>query len=132
MGAAGQFGHHALRVHAAGDHMAVVAVTGNDLVALFERHLHADDDGFLADIKMAEAADQTHAVHLARLLLEAADGQHGLVGGKVLILVEFDKRCRRRLVVGGLGIGIGFDGRHGRSLDACSKLDPFGSMQNRT
>ena len=38
--------------------------------------LHADHDRFLADIEMAEAADQPHAVELARLLLEAADQQH--------------------------------------------------------
>ena len=41
-----------------------------------ERRLHADDDGLLADIEMAEAADQAHAVELAGLLLEAADQQH--------------------------------------------------------
>ena len=56
--AAGQFGHHALGFHAAGQHVAVVAVAGDDLIALLQRHLHADDDGFLADIEMAEAADQ--------------------------------------------------------------------------
>ena len=42
----------------------------------FERGLHADDDRFLADIEVAEAADQAHAVELAGLLLEAADQQH--------------------------------------------------------
>ena len=45
-----------------------------------ERHLHADDDRFLADIQMTEAADQTHAVKLSGLFLEAADQQHGAVG----------------------------------------------------
>jgi hypothetical protein len=40
--ASGQFGHHALGVHAAGQHVAVVAIAGDDLVALLERHLHAD------------------------------------------------------------------------------------------
>ena len=53
------------------------------------RHLHADDDGFLADIEVAEAADQAHAVELPGLLLEAADQQHVAVGGKLLLLVEF-------------------------------------------
>ena len=47
----------------------------------FERHLHADDDRFLADIEMAEAADQAHAVELAGLFLEAADQQHVAIGG---------------------------------------------------
>ena len=56
--------------------MAVVAIAGDDLVAVLDRHLHADDDGLLADIEVAEAADQPHAVHLAGALLEAADEQH--------------------------------------------------------
>ena len=88
MGAAGQFRHDTLGFHAAGDHVAVVAVTGDDLVARLLRHLHADNDGFLADVEVAEAANQAHAVHLPRLLFEAADRQHRLVGGKVLFLGE--------------------------------------------
>ena len=55
-----------------------------------ERELHADHDGFLADIEMAEAADQAHAVHLAGLLLEAADQQHVPIG------LEFDVLARDR------------------------------------
>ena len=66
--------------------MAVIAIAGDDLIALLERHLHADDDGFLADIEVAEAADQSHAVHLPRLLLEAADQQHVAIGFEVLRL----------------------------------------------
>ncbi len=31
---AGQFGHHAARFHAAGQHVAVIAVTGDDLIAV--------------------------------------------------------------------------------------------------
>ena len=53
-----------------------------------ERHLHADDDRLLADIEVAEAADQAHAVELAGLLLEAADEQHVAVGVKLFVLVE--------------------------------------------
>ena len=56
--------------------MAVVAIGGDDAVTLFHRRHDADDDRFLADVEVAEAADQPHAVHLARLLLEAADQQH--------------------------------------------------------
>ena len=89
MRATGELGHHALGVHAARDHVTVVAIAGDDLIARLERHLHADHDGFLADIEMAEAADQAHAVHLPGLLLEAADEQHGAVGGKLLLLAEF-------------------------------------------
>ena len=44
-----------------------------------DRHLHADDDGFLADIQVAEAADQAHAVELAGLFLEPPDQQHGAI-----------------------------------------------------
>ena len=65
-------------------HVAVVAVGGDHLVAFVQRHLHADDDRFLADIEMAEAADEAHAVELAGLLLEAADQQHVAIGGKLL------------------------------------------------
>ena len=46
-------------------------------------HLHADDHGFLADIEVAEAADEPHAVELAGFFLEAADQQHVLVGSGV-------------------------------------------------
>ena len=81
----GQLGHDALGVHAGGQHMAVIAIGGDDLIALLKRHLHADDDRFLADIEMAEAADETHAVKLAGLLLEAADQQHRLIGVQLLV-----------------------------------------------
>ena len=58
----------------------------------FSVDLHADDDGFLADIEVAEAADQPHAVHLAGLLLEAADGEHAPIGVEVLLLGEIRHR----------------------------------------
>ena len=74
--------------------MAVVAVAGDDLIALLQRHLHADDDGFLADIEMAEAADRAHAVELAGLFLEAADQQHVAQRAQLLLLGEF-RRGRR-------------------------------------
>ena len=69
--------------------MAVVAVSGYDLIALLQGHLHADHDGFLADIEMAEAADRAHAVELAGLLLEAADQQHVPQRSQFLRLGEF-------------------------------------------
>ena len=55
---------------------------------MLDRHLHADDDGLLADIEMAEAADRAHAVELARLLLEAADEQHLAIGVELLLAGE--------------------------------------------
>ena len=63
---AGQFGHDAPGFHAAGQHVPVVAVAGDHLIAGLGRQLHADDDRFLADIEVAEPADEAHAVHLAR------------------------------------------------------------------
>ena len=54
----------------------------------FAADLHADDDGFLADIEVAEAADEAHAVHLAGLLLEAADQQHLAIGGEFVVKSE--------------------------------------------
>ena len=128
--APGQLRHHALGVHAAGQHVAVVAIAGDDLVALLDRHLHADHDRFLADVEVAEAADQPHAVHLARLLLEAADQQHLAVGGKLLLLAEFGRArrgvrgsCRRGGVRSGcrfLGFRDGHDCPRNVDLEALS------------
>ena len=74
--APGQLGHDPARVHVADQHVAVVAVAGDHAVARLQRVLDADRDRLLADIEVAEAADQAHAVELAGLLLEAADQQH--------------------------------------------------------
>jgi hypothetical protein len=69
--------------------MSVIAVSGYDLIALFQGHLHANDDSFLADIEVTEAADRTHAVELAGLFLEPPDQQHVAQGAEFLIPVEF-------------------------------------------
>ena len=111
--AAGELRHHALGLHAGGDHMAVVAVAGDDRVAGLQRHLHADHHGLLADIEVAEAADQPHAVHLPGLLLEAADGQHGAIGGKLLVLAEIGHRGACFL---GIGAWVFLGDRHWHSL----------------
>ena len=55
----------------------------------FDRHLHADHDSFLADVEVAEAADQAHAIQLAGLFLETADQQHLAVGVNLLVTGEF-------------------------------------------
>ena len=88
LGAAGQFGHDSLQVHACCNHVAVVPIAGNELVARLQRHLHPNDDGLPADIKVAKSADETHAVHLPGLLLETADCQHGAISGELLLLAE--------------------------------------------
>src|SRR5690606_33025595 len=50
---------------------------GNDAVLAFlKRGLEPHRDGLLADVEMAEPADQAEAVELPGLLLEAADQQH--------------------------------------------------------
>ena len=61
-----------------------------------ERRLQPDRDRFLADIEMAEAADQAEAVELAGLLLEAADQQHLLVEFEQFLLARLDSGDRRR------------------------------------
>src|SRR5204862_6739136 len=53
----GQLRHDAFWVHAAGQHVAVVAVGGHDRVALLQGRLHADDHRFLPDKEMAAPAD---------------------------------------------------------------------------
>src|SRR5690606_33217232 len=60
--AAGELGHDAARFHACGQHVAVVTIAGNDLITFLEVHLHTHDDSFLSDVKMAEAANEAHAI----------------------------------------------------------------------
>jgi hypothetical protein len=43
----------------------------------------------LADIEVAETANQAHAIHLASLFLETPDQQHFAIGMKFLVSVEF-------------------------------------------
>src|SRR5690606_41209088 len=56
--APGEFCHHAFRVHAGYEHVAVIPIAGDDLIPLFNRHLHSDDDRFLPDIEVTKSADQ--------------------------------------------------------------------------
>src|SRR5579883_3138880 len=67
----GELGHHPLGIHAGGKHMTMIAIGGDDAVALLRRRHDADHHRLLADIEVAEAADEAHAVHLSGLLLEA-------------------------------------------------------------
>jgi hypothetical protein len=60
--------------------VTVIAVAGDHLVAIHHGHLHADNDGFLPDIEVAEPADEAHAVKLAGLFFKAADQKHLAVG----------------------------------------------------
>src|SRR3546814_10261564 len=72
--APGQLGHDDLGIDAVGEHVAVVAIAGDDAVLVrIERRLEADRHRFLADVEMAEAADEAEPVKLPGALLEAAD-----------------------------------------------------------
>ena len=54
----------------------------------FERHLHADDDSFLADIEVTETADEAHAIELAGFFFETTDEEHLAVGLQLGIAIE--------------------------------------------
>jgi len=87
---AGQLGHDALGIKTHDQHVAVVAIAGDlGILALLRRHGDASNHGLLADIEVAEATDQAHAVHLAGLLLKTPDQQHLAVGFEVLFPGEF-------------------------------------------
>ncbi len=60
--------------------MTVIAIGRDDLVAVTQRQLHANDNRFLTDIEVAETADQAHPVKLSGLFLEPADQQHAAIG----------------------------------------------------
>src|SRR5262249_36566437 len=59
------------------------------------------DDCFLADIKVAEAADEAHAVQMTRFLLKAADQQHVVIGLELGFTVE-------PLLLGFSALGLSF------------------------
>lgn len=63
----GQLSHHVLGGDTAQQHVAVVAVASDDAVFLRQRGLQADRNGFLADVQVAETADQAQAIELAGL-----------------------------------------------------------------
>src|SRR3546814_12195762 len=65
-----QLRHHTARIHSAGEHVAVVAISGDHRILGLGNGLHAHHDSLLADVEVTEAADQAHAVELPRLFLE--------------------------------------------------------------
>ncbi|MNZ99748.1 hypothetical protein D3C78_1190870 [compost metagenome] len=86
--AAGQLGHDATRAHAQSEHVAVVTVSGDDLIAFLLRHLHANNNGFLTDVEVTETADEAHTIKLAGLFFETADKKHFTIGVKLFFLRE--------------------------------------------
>ena len=99
----------------------MVAIAGDDAVlADLERRLQPDRDRFLADIEVAEAADQAEAVELAGALLEAADEQH--------LLVEFEQLVLDGLVALRLGraLAVAASAGAGGAAAASSSAARFG------
>ena len=74
--AAEELRHHGVRVGTPRQRLAVLAVGGEQVIALAHRVDRAHDRRLLADAQVEEAADLRLGVHLAGALLEAADEHH--------------------------------------------------------
>ena len=74
--ASGQLGHNSFGIHAGGQHMTVITITGDQRVLFFGCRHQANDYSFLADIKVTEATDESHTVQLPCLFFKSADLQH--------------------------------------------------------
>ena len=73
--------------------MTVIAISGDHAVLVaVERGLEADRNRFLADVQVAEAADQAEPVELAGAFLEPANEQHLLVEVEQLFLAGLEPR----------------------------------------
>jgi hypothetical protein len=123
-GTARQLGHDQLGIDTVSEHVAMIAVAGNHrILAHRQRGLQPDRHGFLADIEVAEAADQAEAVKLPRPLLEAADEQH--------LAVEFEHLPLVRLKTLRLGRALAVRRRCGgrrRTDRLCCPGQEFGSL----
>ncbi|MCY1505803.1 hypothetical protein D9M68_400250 [compost metagenome] len=114
----GKFGHDATSAHAAGQHVAMVTIGGDNLITVFQCHLHADDNSLLADVEVTEAADETHAIELAGLFLETPDEQHFAVSLQVIFFGEIGDGAAVEVLLGRLcggltaGDGRGFSRSH--------------------
>src|SRR5262249_25289259 len=83
-----QFGHDGFGVHAESQHMAMIAVAGDCLIAFLCCHPDSRDDRLLAYVEMAEAADEAHSIHLPRFFFETANEQHGAQAKKLFLFGE--------------------------------------------
>ena len=104
--AAGQLSHDAACTHAASEHMAVITIGGDDLVAFLQRHLHADDDSFLADVEVTETADEAHTIELACFFLETADEEHFAIGLQIGIAIELGDRALCEVLLAGFAAAL--------------------------
>ena len=110
----GQFRHHAFRIEIHCQHVAMIPVTGDHLIAVFLGHLHTDDDSFLSDIQMTKPADEAHAVQLPGFFLKTSDQKHFAVSVKFFVLIELgDRRLR---LLGGAACPAGALGASGGGL----------------
>ena len=75
-GFAEKFRHAGVRARAASERVRVIAIGGDQVIIGPRRGDRADDDGFLADVKMTKAADLLRLILLARALLETPNQQH--------------------------------------------------------
>src|SRR5438552_12192710 len=99
--AAEQLGHHATRVGALDETVAVLAVGRDRVVVAPEHRGGAGGHRLLADREVQEPADLAERVRLRRLLLEPADEDH--VAQKLAREVGVDPEPRRRLLSHHLG-----------------------------
>jgi hypothetical protein len=87
----GQLGHDDVGIDPVSEHVPVIAVTRDHaILVVVEGALQPDRDRFLADVEVAEPADEPEAIELPGPLLEPADEQH--------LLVELQKLFVARLV----------------------------------
>ena len=72
-----KFRHHTTWVHVACQHVTMIAIPCDDLVAILQTGLHARHDRFLANVKVTEASNLAHAVELSGFFLKPAYQEHG-------------------------------------------------------
>src|SRR3546814_7540701 len=115
-----QLGHDDIGIDPVGEHVAMVAIAGDDAVTLaIERALEPYRHRFLPDVEVAETADQAQAVKLPGFFLEPADQQHLLIesehfigaGGvtRTLLVSLLTAVQRELLVFCGLRSGLRLD-----------------------
>src|ERR1700731_1674987 len=71
-----EFGHAGLGTGSARERVGMIAVRGDDVVVTSRRRDRTTDDGFLADVKMAEAADFLSLILLTGAFFKTPDQQH--------------------------------------------------------
>ena len=74
--AAVQFGHHSIRVDAAHDRVAVLAVVREEVVGGPQRRHKADNGRFLTQVEVTVAADERLGVSTGSSFLESTDQHH--------------------------------------------------------